>query len=86
MKGFVKKIAQYFGHDIVHLPSDPIARQWLELMQSNRIDVVFDVGANTGQFGKKVRLSNTQKLLCRGCNLAAPVMCSPNGKTALKLS
>lgn len=55
MKGFIKKIAQYFGHDIVHLPSDPIARQWLDLLRANQIEVIFDVGANTGQFGKKVR-------------------------------
>ncbi len=48
-------MARYFGHDIVHLPSDPIARQWMDLMRSNDIDVVFDVGANTGQFGKKIR-------------------------------
>ena len=55
VKGLIKKLAHYFGHDIVHLPSDPVARQWLDLMQSNKIDVVFDVGANTGQFGKKIR-------------------------------
>ncbi|MBD2752568.1 FkbM family methyltransferase [Spirosoma validum] len=55
MKGFIKKVAQRFGHDIVHLPSDPIVRQWLDLMRSNNIEMVFDVGANTGQFGKKIR-------------------------------
>lgn len=55
MKGFIKKIAQRFGHDIVHLPSDPIAREWLDLIQINQIGMIFDVGANTGQFGKKIR-------------------------------
>ncbi|GAB3513163.1 FkbM family methyltransferase [Spirosoma knui] len=55
MKGFIKKIAQYFGHDIVHLPADPTVREWLDLMRSANIDVIFDVGANTGQFGKLVR-------------------------------
>ena len=55
MKGFIKKIARRFGHDIVHLPSDPIVRQWLDLIRSNNIEMVFDVGANAGQFGKKIR-------------------------------
>ena len=55
MKGFIKKIARRFGHDIMHLPADPVVREWLDLMRSNDIEVLFDVGANTGQFGKKVR-------------------------------
>ncbi|GAB3279228.1 FkbM family methyltransferase [Larkinella harenae] len=55
MKSFVKKLAQRFGYDIQHLPTDPIVRQWCDLMQSNGIDLIFDVGANIGQYALKVR-------------------------------
>ncbi|WP_169921742.1 FkbM family methyltransferase [Spirosoma rigui] len=55
MKGFLKRIARRFGYDILHLPTDPITRQWLDLMHDNQIDLVFDVGANVGQYGGRIR-------------------------------
>ncbi len=55
MKSFLKTVARQFGYDILHLPTDPIARQWLDLMHGYQIDLIFDVGANTGQFGQRVR-------------------------------
>ncbi len=55
MKALLKTIARRFGHDILHLPTDPIARQWLDLMHTNQIDLVFDVGANVGQYAHRIR-------------------------------
>ena len=55
MKGFLKTVARRFGYDILHLPTDPIARQWLDLMHTNQIDLVFDVGANVGQYAQRIR-------------------------------
>ncbi|MFC5413070.1 FkbM family methyltransferase [Larkinella bovis] len=55
MKSLIKKLAQRFGYDIQHLPTDPIVRQWLDLMHSNQIDLVFDIGANTGQYAQRIR-------------------------------
>ena len=55
MKTFLKTIARRFGHDILHVPTDPIVRQWLDLMHTNQIDLVFDVGANVGQYARRIR-------------------------------
>lgn len=55
MKKLLKAIAQRFGYDIQHLPTDPVTRQWLDLMGAYQIDLIFDVGANIGQFGQRVR-------------------------------
>jgi FkbM family methyltransferase len=55
VKKLLKNLAQRFGYDIQHLPTDPIARQWLDLMNAYQIDLIFDVGANTGQYGQRVR-------------------------------
>lgn len=55
MKRLLKNIAQRFGYDIQHLPTDPVVRQWLDLMNAYQIDLIFDVGANNGQFGQRVR-------------------------------
>ena len=55
MKKLLKNLAQRFGYDILHLPTDPVSRQWLELMHGYQIDLIFDAGANTGQFGQRVR-------------------------------
>ena len=55
MKKLLKTIAQRFGYDIMHLPTDPITRQWVDLLNTNQINLIFDVGANIGQFGQRVR-------------------------------
>lgn len=55
MKKLLKTIAQRFGYDIMHLPTDPITRQWLDLLNANQINLIFDVGANIGQYGQRVR-------------------------------
>ena len=55
MKKLLKTIAQRFGYDLLHLPTDPTARQWLHIMQANGIDLVFDVGANIGQYAQRIR-------------------------------
>jgi FkbM family methyltransferase len=55
VRKLLKKIARRFGYDILHLPTDPIARQWLDLINAYQINLIFDVGANAGQFGQRVR-------------------------------
>lgn len=55
MKKFLKTIAQRFGYDIQHLPTDPLVRRWLDLMHTNSIDLVFDIGANIGQYAQRIR-------------------------------
>lgn len=55
MKGLIKRIAQKFGYDILHMPIDPVVRQQIDLLRSNRINLIFDVGANEGQYGNRLR-------------------------------
>jgi FkbM family methyltransferase len=55
MKAFLKKIANYFGYDIMHLPTDPLVRQQMDLLRAYEINMIFDIGANSGQFGSKMR-------------------------------
>ena len=55
MKKLLKTIAQRFGYDFLHLPTDPVIRQWLDLLKAYQINLIFDVGANIGQFGQRVR-------------------------------
>ncbi|CAG4999692.1 hypothetical protein DYBT9275_02281 [Dyadobacter sp. CECT 9275] len=55
MKRFVKRIMQRFGYDILHLPTDPSVRQQLDLLRKYNINLVFDIGANTGQYGQRLR-------------------------------
>ena len=55
MKKLLKIIAKRFGYDILHLPTDPITRQWLDLINESQINLIFDVGANIGQFGRRIR-------------------------------
>jgi FkbM family methyltransferase len=55
MKTFLKKIANRFGYDIMHLPTDPVVRRQMDLLRANGINLIFDIGANTGQFGQRIR-------------------------------
>lgn len=55
MKAFLKHLARKFGYDIMHLPSEPLLRQRLSLLQNHDIDLIFDIGANEGQYVKKMR-------------------------------
>lgn len=55
MKAFLKKIAQKYGYDILHLPTDPLVRQRLDLLKLYDINLIFDVGANVGQYAQKIR-------------------------------
>lgn len=55
MKGFLKSIAQKFGYDILHLPTNPVERQQLDLFKEHRINLLFDIGANVGQYAHKIR-------------------------------
>jgi FkbM family methyltransferase len=55
LKVLLKKIAQQFGYDILHLPTHPTVRRQLDLLRANDVNLILDVGANTGQFVKRMR-------------------------------
>jgi FkbM family methyltransferase len=55
MKKILKKLARRFGYDILHLPTDPLVRRQRDLWAAHGINLIFDVGANIGQFGQRVR-------------------------------
>lgn len=55
MKAYLKKTAQRFGYDIMHLPTDPVVRQQIDLLRRHNINLVFDIGANVGQYGQRLR-------------------------------
>jgi FkbM family methyltransferase len=55
MKALLKQITRRFGYDILHLPTDPLVRRQMDLLRTSRIDLILDVGANTGQFAKRMR-------------------------------
>lgn len=55
MRKYLKHIMRIFGYDILHLPTNPTERKHLDLFKENNINLIFDIGANTGQFGSKIR-------------------------------
>lgn len=55
LKSSIKKILNRVGYDIQHLPTDPIVRKRMEFLKNNNINLIFDIGANTGQFAKNIR-------------------------------
>jgi FkbM family methyltransferase len=55
MKKFVKQLLQRFGYDILRQPTDPVVRQQIDLLKKYNINLVFDIGANIGQFGQRLR-------------------------------
>jgi hypothetical protein len=56
MKGrlYIKKFLNALGLDVRKYP-DFFLRKRLEFISKNKIDIVIDVGANVGQFGKEMR-------------------------------
>jgi len=52
---WIRKALNKAGYDILRLPANPAARQRLRLMRDRGINVVFDVGANTGQYAESSR-------------------------------
>jgi FkbM family methyltransferase len=56
MKKFIRKIARYFGVEITrHRPSTSAQKQICKALELAGINVVFDVGANEGQFARGIR-------------------------------
>ena len=55
IKKRIKSNFNKFGYDIVHLPSDPFVRQKMNLLKKFNIDLIFDIGANTGQYANELR-------------------------------
>jgi len=54
----VKKCSRFFGCDIV------MYRPCLEVIQKENFDLVLDIGANEGQFGRELRDAGyTQKII-----------------------
>lgn len=55
MKKLVKQLLQRLGYDVQRLPTDPIVRQQRDLFSKYGINLVFDIGANVGQYGQRLR-------------------------------
>lgn len=55
IKTLLKKLANKFGYDILHLPTDPLIRRRLDLFRQYQINLIFDIGANKGQFVTRIR-------------------------------
>lgn len=55
VRSTIKKLLNRVGYDIQHLPTESIVRKYLELLTNYEIDLIFDIGANTGQFALKMR-------------------------------
>lgn len=56
MKKFVRELTRSFGVEITrYRPSNSAAAQLAKALEISGIDVVFDVGANEGQFAKGIR-------------------------------
>jgi FkbM family methyltransferase len=56
VKAFIKRFAKRFGYEIVGPPrAFAIPRSLIGLIEQEQINLVLDVGANTGQFGGDLR-------------------------------
>lgn len=56
MEALIKKLARYFGIDVRRYnPQTSDDARVQALLSSNRIDMIFDVGANVGQYARKIR-------------------------------
>lgn len=55
MKNLLRKIIQKTGYDFKRIPIDPIERQQINLLKKYGINLVFDIGANAGQYARKLR-------------------------------
>lgn len=55
MRSLIKKIAKKFGYDFVRLPADINLKRRMELLRQHNINLLFDIGANKGQFVKTIR-------------------------------
>lgn len=64
LRSHIKKLLNLSGYDIMHLPTDQISRKRIDLLRKYNIDLVFDIGANTGQFATQLRsLGYTGKII-----------------------
>ena len=54
MKQFLKSILRNFGYQINRFPSG-LDKTMMDLLNKKEIDLILDVGANTGQFSNKLR-------------------------------
>lgn len=58
IKSTIRKSLRKLGYDVISYPVQyspyALARR-RKILESNRIDIVLDVGANTGQFGRQLR-------------------------------
>ena len=56
LKNFVKRLAHYSGFDVRRYhPSTSETAQFMAMLSAHGINLIFDVGANTGQFGTSLR-------------------------------
>lgn len=56
MKKLVRKVARKIGFEITrHRPSDSASAQLVKAFEAAGVNMVFDIGANEGQFAKEIR-------------------------------
>lgn len=61
MEALIKKLARYLGIDVRrYAPQTSEDARVQALLSSNRIDMVFDIGANTGQYARQLRSGGYQ--------------------------
>lgn len=55
MKGTLRKLIQKTGFDFKRIPIDPNERRHIDLFRKYGVNIVFDIGANSGQYGTHLR-------------------------------
>src|SRR5450830_427272 len=56
MKSFVKRLIRFFGFDLRRYnPASSESAQLMRMLSTHKVNLVLDVGANTGQFGHFLR-------------------------------
>jgi FkbM family methyltransferase len=56
MKSFIKRFIRHFGFDLRrYIPASSESAQLMRMLSAHSVNLVFDVGANTGQFGHFLR-------------------------------
>jgi len=56
MKSFIKRLIRFFGFDLRRYnPASSKSAQLIRMLSAHKVNLVLDVGANTGQFGRFLR-------------------------------
>lgn len=56
LKSYVKRAIRYFGFELLpYQPGSSRTAHFIQVLSNHHVNLVFDVGANTGQFGRSLR-------------------------------